>query len=103
MNKTVLMTVLAVSLAGCASVQDSNALNEMITAADQEIAAAKKANVNLWDSTADLLKEAKTAQDLGLSDKADALKKAKKALMEAKLAQKQAQENANAAPRYLNN
>jgi hypothetical protein len=103
MKKTVLMAALAVSLVGCASVQDSNALNEMITAADQEIAMAKKANVNLWDSTVDILKEAKAAQEVALSDKADALKKAKKALMEAKLAQKQAQDNANAAPYYLNN
>lgn len=103
MNKTILMTALAISLGGCASAQESARLSETVTAAEQEIAAAKKVNANLWSDTADMLKEAKDSQDLAFGDKATAMKKASRARAEAKLAQKQSQDNAMAKPFYPEN
>lgn len=103
MNKTILMAALAISLGGCASAQESARLSETVVAAEQEVAAAKKANASLWMNTEKLLKEAKGDQDLAFGDKAAAMKKASAALTEAKLAQKQAQENAKAKPSYLDN
>lgn len=103
MNKTILMAALAISLGGCAAAQESARLGETVTTAEQEIAAAKKANVNLWSDTADMLKEAKDNQDLAFGDKSAAMKKATRVLTEAKLAQKQAQENAKAKPFYPDN
>ena len=64
MNKTILMAALAISLGGCASAQESARLSQTVATAEQEIAAAKKANANLWSDTADMLKEAKDNQDL---------------------------------------
>ena len=103
MNKTILMVALAISLGGCASAQESARLGQTVATAEQEIAAAKKANANLWSDTADMLKEAKDSQDLAFGDKAAAMKKASTALTEAKLAQKQAQDNAKAKPFYPEN
>ena len=103
MNKTILMAALAISLGGCASAQESARLSETIATAEQEIAAAKKANANLWSDTADMLKEAKDSQDLAFGDKPATIKKASRARAEAKLAQKQAQDNALAKPFYPEN
>ena len=103
MNKTLLTAALAISLGGCASAQESARLAQTVAAAEQEVAAAKKANAGLWSDTADMLKEAKDNQDLAFGDKPAAMKKASKALTEAKLAQKQAQENAKAKPFYPEN
>ena len=100
MKKIILMAALASALGGCASAQDSAKLSEAITAADQDIAAAKKANIDLWVNTTDLLKEAKEDAELAFGEKSNALKKAKMASMEAQLAKKQAQDNANAGPDY---
>jgi heat shock protein HslJ len=100
MKKTILMVALATALGGCAAAQESTKLSETIATTDQDIAAAKKANVNLWVNTTDLLKEAKESAELALSDKSAALKKAKTASMEVQLAKKQAQDNANAGPYY---
>ena len=103
MNKTILIAALAISLGGCASAQESARLGETIATAEQEIAAAKKANANLWIDTEKLVKEAKGDQDLAFGDKTAATKKANKAMTEAKLAQKQAQDNAKARPFYPEN
>ena len=103
MNKTILMAALAISLGGCASAQESARLSATVAAAEQEIAAAKKADANLWSETADILKEAKDGADLAFGDKATAMKKASRAQTEAKLAQKQAQDNALAKPFYPEN
>ena len=103
MNKTILMTALAITLGGCASAQESARLSETVTAAEQEIAAAKKVNANLWSDTEDTLKEVKDSQDLAFGDKATATTKASRAQAEAKLAQKQAQDNALAKPFYPEN
>ena len=100
MNKTILMVALATALGGCASAQESAKLSEAIATANQDITAAKKDNVNLWVNTADLLKEAKEASELAMSDKAAALKKAQQTIVEVKLAKKQTQDNAKAGPRY---
>ena len=100
MKKIILMAAVATALGGCASAQDSAKLTQAITAADQELAAAKKAKVGLWVNTADMLKEAKEDAELALSDKAEAMKKVKKVSTEIQLATKQAQDNAKAGPRY---
>lgn len=100
MKKTILMAALATALGGCAAAQDNAKLNDAITTADQEIAAAKKDHIDLWSSTADLVKEAKEDVELAFGDKADALKKAKRAALEVQLAKKQAQDNVHAGPSY---
>lgn len=100
MKKIILMAALATALGGCASAQESAKLSEAITAADQDLAAAKKANIPLWANTADMLKETKEDAELAFSDKSTALKKAKMAATEVQLAKKQAQDNANAGPHY---
>ena len=100
MKKIILMAALATALGGCASAQESTKLAAAITAADQELAAAKKAKVGLWVNTADMLKEAKEDAELAFGDKSNALKKAKSAAEQVQLATKQAQENAKAGPRY---
>ncbi len=100
MKKIILMAALATALGGCASAQESAKLSEAITTADQELAAAKKANIPLWVNTADMVKEAKEDAELAFGDKANALKKAKMAATEVQLAKKQAQDNATAAPFY---
>jgi heat shock protein HslJ len=100
MKKIILMAAVATALGGCASAQDSAKLTEAITAADQELAAAKKAKVDLWSGTADMLKEAKEDAELAFGDKSNALKKAKSATEQVQLATRQAQDNAKAGPRY---
>ncbi len=101
MKKTILIAALATALGGCASAQDSAQLNDAIAKADQDIAAAKKAHIDLWVNTADLVKEAKENSEVAFGDKADALKKAKRADLEVQLATKQAKDNVNAGPSYL--
>lgn len=103
MNKTILMAALAISLGGCAAAQESARLSAAMAAADQEIAAAKKANVQLWSETTEMMGEAKKDEELAFGDKQSALKKANAALTEAKLARKQAQDNAKAKPFYPDN
>ncbi len=102
MNKTLLLSAcLALSVTGCAEFESkpepaakpaaaapSPELAAVIADAEKEIAAAKKANVNLWRDTEKFLDEAKAASKAGKSD--EAMKLAKKAAKEASLAQKQA-------------
>ncbi len=101
MKKTILIAALATAFGGCASAHDSAQLNDAITKADQDIAAAKKARVDLWVDTANLAKEAKEDSEVAFGDKSDALKKAKRADLEVQLATKQAKDNANAGPSYI--
>ncbi len=100
MKKIILLAALATVLGGCAAAQESAKLSEAIVTAEQELAAAKKANINLWANTADQLKEAKEDAELAFGDKENALKKAKMAATEVQLAKKQAQDNAKAGPYY---
>jgi hypothetical protein len=99
MKKTILLATLALTLGACAATEEKGpAADEMIAAAEQEIATAKKAGAELWVNTESLLADAKEQQKAG--DNAAAGKSAKKALHEAKLALKQTQDNAKAGPRY---
>ncbi len=104
MNKTLLLSAcLALIVTGCAEFESkpepapaakpaaaapSPELAAVIADAEKEIAAAKKANVNLWRDTEKFLDEAKAASKEGKAD--EAMKLAKKAAKEASLAQKQA-------------
>ena len=101
MKKTIILASLALSLGACAMTEEGPGADEMIAAAEQEIAAAKAAKVDMWVNTDSLLAEAKEKQKAG--DSAAAIKSAKKAIMEAKLAQKQTQDNAKAGPIYPEN
>ena len=110
MYKTILLTAsLALALGGCAemdtkpssgtaapSASPTSALDETITSAEKEIAAAKK--VGIWHFTEKFLEDAKKAKSEGKDD--EAMKLAKKALKQAQLAQKQVQAEAGAKPRF---
>lgn len=99
MYKTIMLTAsLALALGGCAEMEtkpepakaaaaSSSPLDEAITSAEKEIAAAKK--VGIWRDTEKFLEDAKKAKAEGKED--EAMKLAKKALKQAQLAQKQAQ------------
>ncbi len=98
MKKTIVFSaILAMTLSACAGMQSSAELDETIAQAEKEIAAAKKANY-LWRDTEKFLADAKKLKTDG--DVEGASKLAKKALSEAKLAQKQAQDQAKAGPKY---
>jgi len=96
-KKTIVLAGLVLSLSACAGMQAAQELDETIVQAEKEIAAAKKANF-LWRDTEKFLTEAKKLKTDG--DIEGANKLAKKALAEAKLAQKQAQDQAKAKPTY---
>jgi hypothetical protein len=110
MNKSILLTAcLALTLGGCAEMDTKSAaatkpaavvspeLDKAIADAEQEIAAAKKGG--LWRDTEKFLDEAKKARADGNAD--EAMKKAKLALKQAQLVQKQvAAEAANARPYF---
>jgi hypothetical protein len=98
MKRTLLLAVVALTFVGCAAIQEARELDDTIAAAQKEIAAAAKAG-HLWSNTEDLLKD---AQKLKEDEPTKALKLAKQALAQAKLAQQQAADNANAKPHYNN-
>lgn len=96
MKRTVLLAAVALTFVGCAAIQEARELDETIATAQKEIAAADKMGA-LWRDTEDKLKDAQKLKD----DEPDkAMKLAKQALAEAKLAQKQALDNAKAKPDY---
>ena len=98
MKKTIVFSaILALTLSACASMQNTQELDDTIAQAEKEMAAAKKMNY-LWNNTDKFLDEAKKLKADG--DIEGATKSAKKALTEAKLAQKQAQDQAKAKPHY---
>jgi hypothetical protein len=97
MKKTIVVAGLALVLSACAGMQSTAELDETIAQAEKEIAAAKKVNY-VWVHTERFLEEAKELKADGDIDTATKL--AKKALSEAKLAQKQAQDQAEAKPSY---
>jgi hypothetical protein len=99
MKKTLLTAALTLALGGCAAMQQAKEVDDLIAEAEKEIAAAKKTNFT-WRDTEKFLGEAKKARDAG--DMEGATKSAKKALGEAKLAQKQAQDNAAPKVHYPN-
>jgi hypothetical protein len=105
MKKTLLITVMAVALSACATEGGAPApagggnaaYNDLATQAKNEIALANKSGFT-WRDTDKFMKEAEEAQKAGDMDKATKL--VKKALKEAQLAQQQAKDNTNAAPRF---
>lgn len=97
MKKTIVAASLALTLGACAGMQSTAELDNTIAQAEKEIAATKKMNY-LWRDTESFLETAKKLKADGDID--GATKQAKKALSEAKLAQKQAQDQANAKPQY---
>jgi len=94
-NSTLIAAVLALSLPAYAMAAAT--LDETITAAEKEIAAAKKLN-NIWLNTEKSFNEAKQLKTEGKND--EAMKLAKRALKEAQLAQKQAKDQPNPKPDF---
>jgi hypothetical protein len=108
MKQTLIMCAITLALVGCASGINQNEYNQLATEAENEIKLASKTGF-LWNSTEKFLKESKEAMDAAnaATDKATresefnkAMKLAKKALQEAKMAQQQAKDNANPSVRF---
>lgn len=97
MKKTIVAASLALILGACAGMQSTQELDDTIAQAEKEVATAKKMNC-LWRDTEKFLEAAKKLKADGDID--GATKQAKKALSEAQLAQKQAQDQAKAKPTY---
>ncbi|HEY5682737.1 MAG TPA: hypothetical protein VIR61_03590 [Sulfuricaulis sp.] len=103
MKHTLLLGAISLAIVGCASSVNEKEYNDLATQAENEITLAKKSGF-LWLHTEKFLKESKEAMAAATSasDRATrgkeydkAMKLAKKALQEAKLAQQQAKDNAN--------
>jgi len=111
MKKAFLICTTVVALAGCAGSYNDDEYNQLAAQAENEIKLADKTGF-LWSKTEGFLtqsKEAKAAADKArqAGDKATAkkefdhaMKLAKEALNEAKLAQQQAKDNANPVIHY---
>jgi hypothetical protein len=108
MKQTLVLCAITLALIGCASGIDQNEYNQLVTEAENEIKLASKTGF-LWNNTEKFLTESKDAMAAATaaSDKATreseynkAMKLAKKALQEAKLAQQQAKDNANPSVRF---
>ncbi len=102
MKHTLILGAITLAFVGCASTINQKEYNELAAQAENEIKLANKTGF-LWLHTEKSLKESKEAMDAALksSDNATreaeynkAMKLAKKALSEAKLAQQQAKDNA---------
>ena len=108
MKQTLILCAITLALVGCASGIDQNEYNQLATEAENEIKLASKTGF-LWNNTEKFLTESKEAMAAAnaASDKAarekeydKAMKLAKKALSEAKMAQQQAKDNANPSVRF---
>ncbi len=100
MKKTIITaaSLAVLALGGCAGTESGGpGYSELRAQAVTEIGKAKKMNA-LWRDTEKMLKQADAAR--GDMDNPKAMKLVKKALKQAKLAQKQAQDQANAGPSY---
>ena len=98
--KKIILTAVSVaflSMAGCAGTDSGPSYKDLLAQAESEMAKAKKAKF-LWRDTGKLVKKAKAAR--ADSDTAKAKKLLKKAISQAKMAQKQAMDQANAKPNY---
>ncbi|MEW6329915.1 MAG: hypothetical protein AB1560_00505 [Pseudomonadota bacterium] len=103
MKQTLVLGAITLVLAGCAGGIDQSEYNKLVAEAENEIKLAGKTGFQ-WNNTEKFLTEskeameaAKAAGDSATRDKEfdQAMKLAKKALSEAKLAQQQAKDNAN--------
>jgi hypothetical protein len=99
--KTISIAVTALLLTACASPDAMSVATDEYTRlssqVEKEIAATEKTGF-LWRDTEKLVADARTAQSQGKQD--DALTLLRKALRQTQLAQKQAQDNANAGPTF---
>ena len=101
MRKTILISALAMTLAGCAGGgASSDDYNKLVAEAEAEIAVANKMGAT-WRDTEKFLDESKKEAKNG--DMENATKLAQKALKQAKLAQEQAKAQANVKPWYPKN
>lgn len=108
MKHTLIACVSALALTACAGGINKDEYNKLATEAENEIKLANKTGF-LWNNTEKFLTESKAAMETALAagDKATrkseydkAMKLAKKALAEAKLAQQQAKDNTNPAVKF---
>ncbi|MDH3513377.1 MAG: hypothetical protein OEM83_00715 [Gammaproteobacteria bacterium] len=103
MKRSLILGAISLAIVGCASGINQEEYNQLSAQAENEIKLANKTGF-LWLHTEKFLKESKEAMDAALkatdrttrqSEYDKAMKLAKKALQEAKLAQQQAKDNAN--------
>ncbi|MFO7541564.1 MAG: hypothetical protein R6W97_01980 [Thiobacillus sp.] len=103
MKQTLILWAITLALAGCASGMNKEEYSKLVAEAENEIQLANKTGF-LWTNTEKFLKESKDAMAAAdaASDRVTrekefdkAMKLAKKALSEAKLAQQQAKDNAS--------
>lgn len=103
MKQTLVLGAITLMLAGCAGGIDDSEYNKLVAEAENEIKLAGKTGF-LWTNTEKFLTDSKAAMEAAkaASDGATrdkefnmAMKLAKQALSEAKLAQQQAKDNAN--------
>ncbi len=93
MKKMLFTVVISLALAGCYSTPAEVEYDNLAAEAASEINLAKKTGF-LWSNTEKFVKKAEEDKNAGKLD--DAIKGLKKAIREAKLAQIQAKEQANA-------
>lgn len=102
MKQMLILCAITLAFVGCASTINEKEYNELAAQAENEIKLANKTGF-LWVNTEKFLKESKDAMGAAMAanDRATreaeynkAMKLAKKALQEAKLAQQQAKDNA---------
>lgn len=108
MKHTLILCAITLAIAGCASTINKEEYNKLVEQTENEIKLASKSGF-LWTNTEKFLKESREAMDAANaagdsatreSEYNKAMKLAKKALSEAKLAQQQAKDNANPAVRF---
>lgn len=98
MKKIIISSALALAISGLVGCATSGpSFKEVVANAEKEMKVAKKMNY-LWRDTGKFLKKAKKAKANGDSNKA--MKLAKKALSQAKMAQMQAKAEANPKVSY---
>ena len=108
MKPTLILCAITLAFVGCAGTINKEEYEQLATQAENEIKLANKAGF-LWSNTEKFLKESREAMNAANaatdrvtreSEYNKAMKLAKKALQEAKLAQQQAQDNANPVTRF---
>ena len=108
MKQSLILCAITLALAGCASTINKEEYDKLVADAENEIKLADKTGF-LWLNTEKFLKDSKEAMSAAMaasdsttreSEYNKAMKLAKKALQEAKLAQQQARDNANPAVHF---
>ncbi|MBI5783759.1 MAG: hypothetical protein HZA69_08450 [Gammaproteobacteria bacterium] len=108
MKHTLILCAITLAFVGCTSIVNKEEYNRLAEQAENEIKLANKTGFS-WSNTEKFLKESREAMDAAnaASDRVTrenefnkAMKLAKKALQEAKLAQQQARDNANPVATY---